>query len=98
MAKRSHRAGRAPTSSVSSAPYAEWLYSAERTANNVTVVEQENTGYSVNGGFAEYAIADPNYVGHLPANVSEALLRVKGMKRDEAKAMAMRHDAPASIQ
>ena len=34
-------------SSVSSAPYAEWLYSAERTANNVTVVEQENTGYYV---------------------------------------------------
>ena len=34
-------------SSISSAPYAEWLYSAERTANNVTVVEQENTGYYV---------------------------------------------------
>jgi propanol-preferring alcohol dehydrogenase len=29
-------------------------------------VEQRNTGYSVNGGFAEYVIADPNYVGHLP--------------------------------
>lgn len=28
---------------------------------------QENTGYSVNGSFAEYAIADPNYVRHLPA-------------------------------
>jgi propanol-preferring alcohol dehydrogenase len=28
--------------------------------------EQKNTGYSVNGGFAEYALADPNYVGHLP--------------------------------
>jgi alcohol dehydrogenase, propanol-preferring len=27
---------------------------------------QENTGYSVNGGFAEYVLADPNYVGHLP--------------------------------
>src|SRR6476619_1663334 len=27
---------------------------------------QQNTGYSVNGGFAEYALADPNYVGHLP--------------------------------
>lgn len=27
---------------------------------------QQNTGYSVNGGFAEYTLADPNYVGHLP--------------------------------
>ena len=31
---------------------------------------QQNTGYSVNGGFAEYVIADPNFVGHLPADVS----------------------------
>lgn len=30
---------------------------------------QLNTGYSVNGGFAEYVIADPNYVGHIPAGV-----------------------------
>lgn len=27
---------------------------------------QQNTGYSVNGGFAEYVLADPNYVGHVP--------------------------------
>ncbi len=32
-------------------------------------VAQKNTGYSVNGGFAEYVVADPNYVGHLPENV-----------------------------
>ncbi|MFG1477030.1 alcohol dehydrogenase AdhP [Xanthobacter sp. V4C-4] len=32
--------------------------------------EQQNTGYSVNGGFAEYVVADPNFVGHLPASVS----------------------------
>lgn len=32
--------------------------------------EQHNTGYSVNGSFAEYVLADPNYVGHLPDNVS----------------------------
>ncbi|MCJ2188791.1 alcohol dehydrogenase AdhP [Novosphingobium beihaiensis] len=32
--------------------------------------EQLNTGYSVNGGFADYVIADPNFVGHLPDNVS----------------------------
>jgi propanol-preferring alcohol dehydrogenase len=29
---------------------------------------QQNTGYSVNGGFAEYVLADPDYVGRLPAN------------------------------
>ena len=34
--------------------------------------EQQNTGYSVNGGFAEYVLADPDYVGHLPANVGFA--------------------------
>jgi len=34
--------------------------------------EQQNTGYSVNGGFADYVIADPDYVGHLPDNVSFA--------------------------
>jgi len=28
--------------------------------------QQQNTGYSVNGGFAEYVVADPDYVGHLP--------------------------------
>ena len=34
--------------------------------------EQKNTGYSVNGGFADYVVADPNFVGHLPANVDFA--------------------------
>lgn len=34
--------------------------------------QQQNTGYSVNGGFAEYVVADPNYVGHLPGKVSFA--------------------------
>jgi propanol-preferring alcohol dehydrogenase len=28
---------------------------------------QQNTGYSVNGAFAEYVVADANYVGRLPA-------------------------------
>jgi len=27
---------------------------------------QQNTGYSVDGGFAEYVLADPNFVGRLP--------------------------------
>jgi len=31
--------------------------------------EQRNTGYSVNGSFAEYVLADPDYVGHLPADL-----------------------------
>ena len=29
---------------------------------------QKNTGYSVNGAFAEYVVADANYVGRLPLN------------------------------
>ncbi|RQR62478.1 alcohol dehydrogenase AdhP [Burkholderia sp. Bp9125] len=31
---------------------------------------QQNTGYSVNGSYAEYVLADPDYVGHLPARVA----------------------------
>ena len=31
--------------------------------------QQQNTGYSVNGGFAEYALADADYVGMLPSGV-----------------------------
>ena len=30
---------------------------------------QQNTGYSVNGSFAEYAIGKADYVGHLPAGI-----------------------------
>ena len=53
-----------------------WLYSACGHCRHClggweTLCEsQQNTGYSVNGGFAEYVIADANYVGHLPNNVS----------------------------
>lgn len=32
--------------------------------------EQQMTGYTVNGGYADYVLADPNYVGHLPSNLS----------------------------
>jgi len=32
--------------------------------------EQQMTGYTVNGGFAEYVLADPAYVGHLPPDLS----------------------------
>lgn len=31
--------------------------------------QQQMTGYTVNGGYAEYVLADPAYVGHLPGNV-----------------------------
>ncbi len=31
---------------------------------------QSNTGYSVNGGFADYVLADADYVGRLPDNLS----------------------------
>jgi propanol-preferring alcohol dehydrogenase len=30
---------------------------------------QQMTGYTVNGGYAEYVLADPGYVGHLPPSV-----------------------------
>ncbi|MET1024706.1 MAG: alcohol dehydrogenase AdhP [Pseudoxanthomonas sp.] len=52
-----------------------WLYSACGYCEHClggweTLCEsQRNAGYSVNGGFAEYALADANYVGHLPANI-----------------------------
>ncbi|CAH1665567.1 alcohol dehydrogenase AdhP [Chelatococcus asaccharovorans] len=52
-----------------------WLYTACGHCRHclggweTLCVEQQNTGYSVNGGFADYVIADPNYVGHLPANL-----------------------------
>lgn len=52
-----------------------WLYSACGHCEHClggweTLCEtQQNTGYSVNGGFAEYVLANPDYVGHLPANV-----------------------------
>lgn len=52
-----------------------WLYSACGHCEHClggweTLCEtQQNTGYSVNGGFAEYTIADANYVGKLPDNI-----------------------------
>jgi propanol-preferring alcohol dehydrogenase len=49
-----------------------WLHSACGacaycgTGWETLCARQQNTGYSVNGGFAEYVLADPAYVGHLP--------------------------------
>jgi propanol-preferring alcohol dehydrogenase len=53
-----------------------WLYTACGHCKHclggweTLCAEQQNTGYSVNGSFAEYVVADANYVGHLPENVS----------------------------
>jgi alcohol dehydrogenase, propanol-preferring len=52
-----------------------WLHSACgrcrycMSAWETLCAEQKNTGYSVNGGFAQYVLADPNFVGHLPDNL-----------------------------
>ena len=55
-----------------------WLYSACGCCEHCltgweTLCEsQQNTGYSVNGAYAEYVLADPNYVGILPNNIGFA--------------------------
>lgn len=55
---------------------------------------QSNTGYSVNGGFAEYVLADPGYVGHLPDKLAfepaapilcAGVTVYKGLKETETK-------------
>lgn len=52
-----------------------WLYSACGhceyclDAWETLCHQQKNTGYSVNGSFAEYVVADANYVGILPDNM-----------------------------
>ncbi|GGX29856.1 alcohol dehydrogenase AdhP [Undibacterium squillarum] len=49
-----------------------WLHTACgcctpcRTGWETLCGEQQNTGYSVNGSFAQYGLADPNFVGLLP--------------------------------
>ena len=57
-----------------------WLYTACgvcehcRAGWETLCHEQENAGYSVDGGYAEYALADPEYVGVLPENPDFASL------------------------
>jgi alcohol dehydrogenase, propanol-preferring len=52
-----------------------WLHTACgscsfcRTGWETLCARQTNTGYSVNGSFAGYALADPAFVGHLPATL-----------------------------
>jgi propanol-preferring alcohol dehydrogenase len=53
-----------------------WLYSACghcefcQAAQEPVCAEAQFGGYTKNGGFAEYIIADPNYVAHIPAGLS----------------------------
>jgi len=55
---------------------------------------QQITGYTVNGGYAEYVLADPAYVGRLPSNIDfftmapvlcAGLTVYKGLKQLECK-------------
>lgn len=77
-----------------------WLYSACGYCEHClggweTLCEsQQNTGYSVNGGFAEYTLADAGYVGRLPDNVGfleiapilcAGVTVYKGLKMTETK-------------
>ncbi|MBS1205405.1 MAG: zinc-dependent alcohol dehydrogenase [Proteobacteria bacterium] len=78
-----------------------WLYSAcghcEHCLSGWETLchGQQNSGYSVNGTFAEYCLADANYVGILPDNVDfHAIAPIlcagvtvyKGLKMTEARA------------
>jgi len=56
---------------------------------------QQNGGYSVNGGYAEYVIADARYVAHFPANINfldiapiicAGVTVYKGLKETDTKA------------
>jgi propanol-preferring alcohol dehydrogenase len=77
-----------------------WLYSACGhceyclSAWETVCAQAEFGGYSKNGGFAEYILADPNYVAQVPAGLaaSEAapiicagITTYKGIKETEAK-------------
>lgn len=77
-----------------------WLHTACgycpycRTGWETLCASQQNTGYSVNGSFAEYALADPNYVGHLPDTLDwgpaapvlcAGVTVYKGLKETEVK-------------
>ncbi|MFN3525250.1 MAG: zinc-dependent alcohol dehydrogenase, partial [Paracoccus sp. (in: a-proteobacteria)] len=77
-----------------------WLYSAcghcEHclSAWETVCAEAEFGGYTKNGGFAEYILADPNYVAHIPAGLSPqqaaplicaGVTTYKGLKVTEAR-------------
>jgi alcohol dehydrogenase, propanol-preferring len=77
-----------------------WLYSAcghcEHclSAWETVCAEAEFGGYTKNGGFAEYIVANPNYVAHIPAGLSPqeaaplicaGITTYKGLKETEAR-------------
>ena len=77
-----------------------WLHSACGhceyclTAWETICAAETFTGYSVNGAFAEFLIADPNYVAHIPAGlgataaapiICAGITSYKGIKQTEAK-------------
>ena len=78
-----------------------WLYSACGHCEHclggweTLCAEQKDTGYSVNGCFAEYVVADPNYVAHLPKDIDPirtapvlcaGLTVYKGLKMTDTRA------------
>ncbi|MCI1188636.1 alcohol dehydrogenase AdhP [Hymenobacter sp. DH14] len=77
-----------------------WLFTACghceycRTGWETLCEKQQNTGYSVPGSYAEYVLADPDYVGLLPDNLSfqeaapilcAGVTVYKGLKETEVK-------------
>jgi propanol-preferring alcohol dehydrogenase len=77
-----------------------WLYSACGccefciTGWETLCDTQQNGGYSVDGGFAEYVVADSRYVAHFPPNIDFTQMApiicagvtvYKGLKETEAK-------------
>jgi propanol-preferring alcohol dehydrogenase len=77
-----------------------WLHSACGhceyclTAWETICPEETFTGYNTNGAFAQYLLADPNYVAHIPADLSPqeaapiicaGVTSYKGIKQTEAK-------------
>jgi propanol-preferring alcohol dehydrogenase len=77
-----------------------WLYSACGhcefclSAHETVCADAQFGGYTQNGGFAEYIIADPKYVAHIPANLSACdaaplicagVTSYKGIKETQAK-------------
>jgi propanol-preferring alcohol dehydrogenase len=77
-----------------------WLYSAcghcEHclSAWETVCAEAQFGGYTMNGGFAEYILADPNYVAHIPKGldpkaaaplICAGLTSYKGIKETKAK-------------
>jgi alcohol dehydrogenase, propanol-preferring len=77
-----------------------WLYSACGhceyclAARESVCAEAQFGGYTQNGGFAEYIIADPNYVAHIPAGLAAldaaplicaGVTSYKGLKETQAK-------------